>query len=120
MMEKDKTGVWLSHSTSQFPFTRDPDNFYPPSGATNAQTFICVTFNYDQFNKIGEHLLDINAFTFDDHIPDDFYEELKLRKIGNNNRDARDNKVSTQDLTSAGRTSFVSIAKKQYKGEISA
>ncbi|XP_039635511.1 cell-death-related nuclease 7-like [Perca fluviatilis] len=70
MMDKT-TGVWLSHSTPRFPFTRDQNDFYPDSGAANAQTFICVTFKYDQFNKIGQHLLDIRAFPFDHQIPKD-------------------------------------------------
>ncbi|KAF1378011.1 hypothetical protein PFLUV_G00206790 [Perca fluviatilis] len=118
MMDKDQTGVWLLHSTPKFPFERDNSNFYPASGAKNAQTFICVTFNYDQFQHIGQHLLDINAYTFDDHIPDDFHEELKkLRGTENNNRDERDNKVNIQNLTSAAGTPFRSIAKRQYKDE---
>uniref|UniRef100_A0A8D0D946 Deoxyribonuclease-2-alpha n=1 Tax=Sander lucioperca TaxID=283035 RepID=A0A8D0D946_SANLU len=117
MMDKTTTGVWLLHSTPRFPFRRDQNKFWPDSGAKNAQTFICVTFNYNTFQQIGEHLLDINAFTFDDHIPDDFHDNLKkLRKTENNNRDERDNKVNIQNLTSAaGLTSFRSIAKQQYK-----
>ncbi|XP_039635435.1 deoxyribonuclease-2-beta-like isoform X2 [Perca fluviatilis] len=111
MMNKT-TGVWLLHSVPQFPFLRDQNNFYPPSGVKNAQTFICVTFNYEEFNMIGEHLLDINAFTFEDHIPNNFYESLqKLRRTGNNIRKERLNGVRTQDLTSAGRTPFHSFAK---------
>ncbi|TDH02427.1 hypothetical protein EPR50_G00173450 [Perca flavescens] len=100
MMEKDKTGVWLLHSTPRFPFLRDQKKFYPSSGAAKAQTFICVTFKYDQFNKIGEHLLDINAFTFDDHIPEGFYKELKdLRRTGNNIRDPRlEKKLKTMNV----------------------
>ncbi|XP_035847097.1 deoxyribonuclease-2-beta-like [Sander lucioperca] len=116
MMDKTTTGVWLLHSTPQFPFERDQNKFWPDSGAKNAQTFICVTFNYNTFQQIGEHLLDINAFTFDDHIPNNFHENLqKLRKTENNKRPPRVNEVKIQDLTSAGGTSFVTIAKKQYK-----
>ena len=54
--EKAKTGVLLIHSTPRFPFTRDPKTFYPPSGQDNAQIFMCVTFNYDQFKLIGNDL----------------------------------------------------------------
>ncbi|XP_053195591.1 deoxyribonuclease-2-like [Scomber japonicus] len=77
MVEKAKTGVWLIHSTPQFPFTRDPKTFYPPSGQTNAQIFMCVTFNYDQFKLIGKHLQYIRAFSFDHHIPEGLEEELR-------------------------------------------
>ena len=56
VMMDEKTGVWLLHSVPKFPFKRDKDNFYPSSGAAKAQTFICVTFKYDQFNKIGNVL----------------------------------------------------------------
>ncbi|XP_078128212.1 deoxyribonuclease-2-beta-like [Sander vitreus] len=117
MMDKT-TGVWLLHSVPQFPFKRDKNNFYPDSGAAKAQTFICVTFKYNQFKKIGQHLLDIRAFPFDHQIPEGFYTELKdvrnkMVQTGNN--------INIQDLTSAGLTSaagtlFRSFAKKQYKG----
>uniref|UniRef100_A0A8D0A2Q7 Deoxyribonuclease-2-alpha n=1 Tax=Sander lucioperca TaxID=283035 RepID=A0A8D0A2Q7_SANLU len=63
MMDKTTTGVWLLHSTPRFPFKRD-NNFYPSSGAKNAQTFICVTFNYDQFKDIGNGISYIFIFMF--------------------------------------------------------
>uniref|UniRef100_A0A8C9ZUZ3 Deoxyribonuclease-2-alpha n=1 Tax=Sander lucioperca TaxID=283035 RepID=A0A8C9ZUZ3_SANLU len=117
MMDKDQTGVWLLHSTPKFPFERDQNkkNFYPPSGVANAQTFICVTFNYDQFKQIGQHLLNIAAFPFDHHIPPDFHKELinVTEKDLNKSRPGE----GIQELTSAGRTSFRSIAKKLYKEE---
>uniref|UniRef100_A0A8D0AJ26 deoxyribonuclease II n=1 Tax=Sander lucioperca TaxID=283035 RepID=A0A8D0AJ26_SANLU len=121
MMEKDQTGVWLSHSVPQFPFKRDPEKFWPRSGAKNAQTFICVTFNYEEFQQIGQHLLDIVAFPFDHHIPPGFYNRLKqvtekdLVERPPRNR----NQIKIQALTSAGLTgtgtSFESIAKRQIK-----
>ncbi|XP_039635429.1 deoxyribonuclease-2-alpha-like [Perca fluviatilis] len=117
MMDKT-TGVWLSHSTPQFPFKRDQNNFWPDSGATNAQTFICVTFNYNQFQYIGQHLLDIAAFPFDHYLPDGFHKELiDVTEKNLKKRPKRDaNKFKFQELTSTGRTLFYSIAKQQYKG----
>uniref|UniRef100_A0A3Q1JL63 Deoxyribonuclease-2-alpha n=1 Tax=Anabas testudineus TaxID=64144 RepID=A0A3Q1JL63_ANATE len=71
MMEKDKTGLWLLHSTPQFPFRRDQNRFWPKSGNKNAQTFICVTFPYDQFKLIG------TTFPFEHDVPEDFHKELQ-------------------------------------------
>ncbi|XP_039635513.1 deoxyribonuclease-2-beta-like [Perca fluviatilis] len=116
MMDKTTTGVWLSHSTPQFPFKRDQNKFYPTSGAKHAQTFICVTFNYKEFKDIGQHLLDIAAFPFDHHIPTGFHEQL----IKVTEKDLKENppggKIS--DLTSPGQQAFVTFAKKLYEGEI--
>uniref|UniRef100_A0A3Q3XR18 Deoxyribonuclease-2-alpha n=1 Tax=Mola mola TaxID=94237 RepID=A0A3Q3XR18_MOLML len=77
MVDSSNTGVWLLHSTPQFPFRRDQNNFWPESGKTNAQTFICITFPYSRFTKIGKHLQYISAFPFDHDIPDTFHKELR-------------------------------------------
>ncbi|XP_034751447.1 deoxyribonuclease-2-beta-like [Etheostoma cragini] len=116
MMDKT-TGVWLLHSVPKFPFKRD-NNFYPTSGAAKAQTFICVTFKYAEFQKIGQHLLDIAAFPFESHFPADFHDQLKKAAIIKwNNREPGE---KIQDLESDAGTQFKSIAKKLYKGKMSA
>uniref|UniRef100_A0A4W6FFA4 Deoxyribonuclease-2-alpha n=1 Tax=Lates calcarifer TaxID=8187 RepID=A0A4W6FFA4_LATCA len=72
VMVDKTTAVWLLHSTPQFPFRRDQNKFWPPSGAKNAQTFICVKFP---------------TFPFDHYIPDGFYKELKeLKDVVNWNK----------------------------------
>ncbi len=48
-----QTGVWLSHSTPSFP-TYQSQDFWPDNGRFNAQTFMCVTYSYDQFKDIGK------------------------------------------------------------------
>ncbi|XP_044030670.1 plancitoxin-1-like [Siniperca chuatsi] len=109
MVDRTGTGVWLVHSTPQFPFRRDQNQFWPDSGGKNAQTFICVTFPYDQFRYIGKHLQYIGAFPFEHDIPGDFHQELRdavnwVQSPPPNN---------WQQLTPSGGAAFYSIAKQQ-------
>ncbi|CAI5636631.1 unnamed protein product [Oreochromis niloticus] len=53
MMDKDNV-VWLLHSTPKFPAGDESNNFYPESGKTYAQIFMCVTLKSAQSAQI-EH-----------------------------------------------------------------
>ncbi|XP_063055028.1 deoxyribonuclease-2-alpha-like [Engraulis encrasicolus] len=113
VVDKTSTGVWLLHSTPQFPYRRDQNHFWPPSGHENAQTFICVTFKYDMFKKIGEHLQYIRAFPFEHDIPEEFHQELK---------DAVNWEVKTAPnnfvvMTSDGGRNFHAAAKSRFDGD---
>ena len=59
-----QTGVWLSHSTPKFPTYRSKD-FWPKSGNANAQTFMCVTYSYNDFKEIGMLISVILPSSFD-------------------------------------------------------
>ncbi|XP_018545320.2 deoxyribonuclease-2-beta [Lates calcarifer] len=114
VMVDKTTAVWLLHSTPQFPFRRDQNKFWPPSGAKNAQTFICVKFPSEPayIEHIGKHLQSIRAFPFDHYIPDGFYKELKeLKDVVNWNK--LDPPGVLQLLIKKGDVTFYSIAKKQ-------
>ncbi|XP_070688733.1 deoxyribonuclease-2-alpha isoform X3 [Pempheris klunzingeri] len=71
-----QTGVWLSHSTPRFPLYRTK-NFWPTNGNANAQTFMCVTYSYDEFKEIGLQLKYINAYSFDSYVPPTFHNNLR-------------------------------------------
>uniref|UniRef100_UPI0037E8760D deoxyribonuclease-2-alpha-like isoform X2 n=1 Tax=Semicossyphus pulcher TaxID=241346 RepID=UPI0037E8760D len=71
-----QTGVWLSHSTPKFPTYRSKD-FWLNSATVNAQTFLCVTYAYDQFKEIGEQLKYIHGYSFDSNMPTTFHNELR-------------------------------------------
>ncbi|KAM9841609.1 plancitoxin-1-like [Aulostomus maculatus] len=109
LVDMTSTGVWLLHSTPQFPFRRDQNHFWPTSGNANAQMFLCVTFRYAQFKAIGKHLQYIGAFPFDHDIPDNFHQELKnaVKWI------SLQPQQSFQHLESKGHQAFSSLSKGQ-------
>ncbi|KAG5834056.1 hypothetical protein ANANG_G00282670 [Anguilla anguilla] len=109
MMDKT-TGVWLLHSTPHFPYDRKQGKLWPESGAQHAQTFICVTFTYSQFDQIGKHLQYIRAFPFDHYIPDGFHPVLKSVVKREDLKPAL-SPFLDQDLISLGRQKFKSFAK---------
>uniref|UniRef100_I3JKL8 deoxyribonuclease II n=1 Tax=Oreochromis niloticus TaxID=8128 RepID=I3JKL8_ORENI len=46
--------VWLLHSTPNFPEGDESNNFFPPSGKTYAQIFMCVTLPSTKSANIGK------------------------------------------------------------------
>uniref|UniRef100_A0A3Q2QDB5 Deoxyribonuclease-2-alpha n=1 Tax=Fundulus heteroclitus TaxID=8078 RepID=A0A3Q2QDB5_FUNHE len=114
MADRTGTGLWLSHSTPQFPFRRDQNHFWPQSGNKNAQTFICVTFNYDQFREIGlrRHLQNIRAFPFEHYVPENFHQELLQVVKWTEEAPPASSVVNVASLTSRGNKAFKSFAKK--------
>ncbi|XP_071344053.1 deoxyribonuclease-2-alpha-like [Trachinotus anak] len=76
VMLNRKTGVWLSHSTPKFPTYRNK-RFWPTSGNANAQTFMCVTYSYNDFKEIGLQLKYIHAYSYDSALPTTFPNELQ-------------------------------------------
>uniref|UniRef100_A0A3B5M058 Deoxyribonuclease-2-alpha n=1 Tax=Xiphophorus couchianus TaxID=32473 RepID=A0A3B5M058_9TELE len=105
MVDRTSTGVWILHSTPKFPFRREQDNFWPKSGNRNAQTFICVTFNYDQFTTIGLS------------SDNDFHEELKNVVKWTEGPPYTPDKVEVSMLTSKGNQGFQIFAKQANEDE---
>ncbi|TWW66548.1 Plancitoxin-1 [Takifugu flavidus] len=107
MVDRTDSGVWLLHSTPQFPYRRNKNTFWPKSGKQNGQIFICVTFPYAEFKKIGKHLRYIRAFPFEHDIPEQFHDELKKAA----NWDFLPVNSAVQRLQSKAKMAFFSIAK---------
>lgn len=74
---KTTTALWITHSTPQFPFSRDQNRFWPNSGDTNGQTFMCVSLPFSALTSVGNHLKNIRAYPFDHDLPLDFPQNLK-------------------------------------------
>ncbi|KAM8743525.1 deoxyribonuclease-2-alpha-like isoform 1-T3 [Acanthopagrus schlegelii] len=107
--DQTSSGLWLLHSTPQFPYRRDQNHFWPPSGLKKAQMFLCITFPYSQFRNIGKHLQYIGAFPFEHDIPNHFHQELQDAA----NWVKSPPPTHSTPLTSLGQTGFLSFAKQQ-------
>uniref|UniRef100_A0A3Q4N7T0 deoxyribonuclease II n=1 Tax=Neolamprologus brichardi TaxID=32507 RepID=A0A3Q4N7T0_NEOBR len=104
MMDKENV-VWLLHSTPKFPNGDESNNFFPESGETKAQIFMCVTLKSTESAQIGKsmsklflhHLKDINAHIFKEHNPE---------KLKDSSKEQR-KRPYHKDLSSAGSLMFV-------------
>ncbi|XP_070768353.1 deoxyribonuclease-2-alpha [Enoplosus armatus] len=70
LLDKNQ-GFWLVHSTPNFPPVRQAGRYYYPStGVTNGQNFICVTYPLDRFQTIGEQLQINQPNVYDCNVPE--------------------------------------------------
>ncbi|XP_037325206.2 deoxyribonuclease-2-alpha-like [Pungitius pungitius] len=109
MLDK-QTGVWLSHSTPRFPKYRTKD-FWPTSGAANAQTFMCVTYSYETFMDIGLQIQYIHPYSYDYDIPTTFHNELRCVAQRDKCYPTKEPWFRVKTLTSVHGRKFTSIAK---------
>ncbi|XP_022085065.1 plancitoxin-1-like [Acanthaster planci] len=67
----DDTGFWLVHSVPKFPLPSSKSYNWPDNARRNGQTLLCVTYNYNQFEKIGQQLKYNYPWVYDNTIPPD-------------------------------------------------
>ncbi|KAK7938497.1 hypothetical protein WMY93_001823 [Mugilogobius chulae] len=86
---QSKEALWMVHSTPQFPYRRDQNHFWPDSGKVRAQTFMCVSLNYDDLETVGLHLQNIKALVYDYDLPAGFPKGLddSVQKTTTDTRD---------------------------------
>ncbi|XP_071342810.1 deoxyribonuclease-2-alpha-like [Trachinotus anak] len=108
------TGVWLSHSTPKFPTYRNK-RFWPTSGNANAQTFMCVTYSYNDFIEIGLQLKYIHAYSYDSELST-FPNELRC-VAQRSCYPKREPWSRVKTLTSVGGQKFHSFAKYKRFGD---
>lgn len=61
------TGIWLIHSVPKFPAI--PKFAYPSSGTHYGQSFLCITLNATEMEKVGEQLLFNEPSIYYERIP---------------------------------------------------
>ncbi|XP_048474056.1 deoxyribonuclease-2-alpha-like [Rhincodon typus] len=114
----DIQGFWLVHSTPFFPPRTDQSYKWPHSGMKNGQSFLCVTYRYDQFKDIGTQLLYNNPHVYDHSIPPSFAKDLvNLNKAATGKKLERPPWQSKVVLSSAAGKLFTSFAKSRKFGD---
>uniref|UniRef100_A0A8C5Q767 Deoxyribonuclease-2-alpha n=1 Tax=Leptobrachium leishanense TaxID=445787 RepID=A0A8C5Q767_9ANUR len=115
----DKTqGFWLVHSTPHFPPPADQKYGWPTSGLHNGQSFLCVTYPYNQFKDVGTQLMYNTITPYSTNIPDVFSSDLPNLKAA-----AEEKPVDTPPwnsqvaLTSVGGKTFTSFSKNANFGD---
>nr|XP_033780589.1 deoxyribonuclease-2-alpha [Geotrypetes seraphini] len=69
-------GFWLVHSTPHFPPTTKEEYSWPESGLHNGQSFLCITYGFDQFKEIGQQLRYNDIFSYDFSITGSFAQDF--------------------------------------------
>ncbi|KAG7217476.1 hypothetical protein INR49_021401, partial [Caranx melampygus] len=110
-----QTGVWLSHSTPRFPTYRSR-NFWPKNGNVNAQTFLCMTYSYNDFKEIGLQLKYIHAYSYDYDLPATFPKDLRC-VAQRSCYPKKEPWFRVKPLTSVGGHQFYSFAKYKRFGD---
>uniref|UniRef100_A0A8D0H6M6 Deoxyribonuclease-2-alpha n=1 Tax=Sphenodon punctatus TaxID=8508 RepID=A0A8D0H6M6_SPHPU len=106
-------GFWLLHSTPHYPPSPKERGYeWPHSGLRNGQSFLCVTFPYNQFKDIGEHLLYTHPRVYESQLEGPFAQDLPaLVNVSAGRHVRRPPWNHSAHLTSLGGKTFVSFGK---------
>ncbi|KAM5267620.1 deoxyribonuclease-2-beta isoform 2-T3 [Hipposideros larvatus] len=114
LWNKDQ-GFWLIHSIPKFPPIPEEGYAYPTTGQQNGQNGICVTFKYNEYEKIGSQLLVCNPNIYSCSIPTTFHQELiHIPKLCAGTRSSKIPRRNLTILHSAQKQKFLHFAKSNY------
>ncbi|XP_033643199.1 plancitoxin-1-like [Asterias rubens] len=112
------SGFWLVHSTPRFPRNSSLSYNWPNSARRNGQSFLCVTFGFDQFEEIGQQLMYNYPWVYDSNLPSDLVEKTpSIVSAANKKHVSSPPWNRSVSLTSSGGQSFTCFAKSTKYGE---
>ncbi|XP_071802743.1 plancitoxin-1-like isoform X1 [Asterias amurensis] len=112
------SGFWLVHSTPHFPKKSSQSYNWPDSAKRYGQSFLCVTFGFDQFEEIGQQLMYNYPWIYDFNIPPELAKNVpSLVKAAHGNHVTSAPWNRRVPLTSSGGQSFDSFAKFSNYGQ---
>ncbi|XP_066294947.1 plancitoxin-1-like [Branchiostoma lanceolatum] len=109
----DKSGgYWLVHSTPKFPNPAKDCYSWPENAVIYGQSFLCISFQYKEFEKIGQQLLYTWPRVYDSQLPASFAPDFpSLSKVLKGQHVGSSPWNHTQVLTSRGKQQFHSFVK---------
>lgn len=54
------SGLWLVHSVPKFPNTQTGSYYYPHNGQEYGQSFLCISFDLNNLNRIGNKIFQLS------------------------------------------------------------
>lgn len=104
-------GVWLIHSVPHFPYSLK-QYIYPTTGVHYGQSFLCISLNLTNLNKVGAQLQYNEPHIYAENVPKTFQTSLpEIYQAANNKTNKNSPWYQVLNLTSEGGTKFVSFAK---------
>jgi len=110
----DKSGgFWLVHSVPRFPVATGGASYtYPANEKEYGQSFLCISFDLDTFDDIGEAFLLNKPFVYDSNLPSSLASQVpSMRDVLNKNWDSRTALSNDTQVQSAGGKTFEIFSK---------
>ncbi|XP_076007521.1 deoxyribonuclease-2-beta-like [Genypterus blacodes] len=108
-------GLWLSHSVPHFPSFPERGYLYPSSGKVNGQTALCVTYQYEQFPLIAQHMAYLFPRFYNCSVPPAFVANLSpLAQLCEGSKPKLGADRNIEHLLSAQGEKFVGFAKSEH------
>ncbi|XP_019643573.1 PREDICTED: plancitoxin-1-like [Branchiostoma belcheri] len=105
-------GYWLVHSTPKFPNPAKESYSWPENAVIYGQSFLCISFQYREFEKIGQQLLYTWPRVYDSQLPAAFAADFpSLSKVLKGQHVGSSPWNQTLVLTSTGGQQFHSFVK---------
>ncbi len=112
------SGFWLVHSTPKFPKNSALGYNWPESARKNGQSFLCVTFDYDQFENIGQQLMYNYPWVYSSNVPPRLAKKVpSIVKVAKEDHVTKAPWNRAVSLTSTHGQSFTSFAKSSEYGQ---
>ncbi|XP_022085270.1 uncharacterized protein LOC110976371 [Acanthaster planci] len=106
------SGFWLVHSIPKFPLPSSEYYNWPSNARRFGQQLLCVTFRYNQFEKVGQQLKYNNPWVYDANLPSGLVNHTpSIRDVVNKQHITSPPWNRALDLTSKAGRKFVSFAK---------